>query len=60
MNKKPFYKVAHSFQITYHMNKKVAIYHLLICLSCGHWREVKSKRYNLVGHLFSCNFNHVD
>lgn len=56
----PYYRVAKAFQETYHMRKGVAIHHLVICLSCGHWRRIKSTSvtYQVIGRLFSCKETH--
>lgn len=54
---KPFYRVVHVYYLTYHMVRDRAVYHLVLCLSCGHWREIKTKTVliKLVGRLFSCS-----
>lgn len=56
ISKRPFYRVVRAFQETYHMRGKWAIYHIIICMSCGHWRRIQNKRtpLELIGRLFSC------
>lgn len=58
---KPFYRVARAFQTTYHMTKyQRCIHHLIICLSCGHWREIqhRANSQEILGRLFSCGESH--
>lgn len=56
MKNLPYYRVSRAFYVTYHTVKGRAVYHLVICLSCGHWREIQNKTpsTNLIGRLFSC------
>lgn len=58
VNNKPFYRVVKAFQVTYHMQGTKAIHHLVICLSCRHWREIRNKTHAtaIIGRLFSCGW----
>jgi hypothetical protein len=59
--KPPYFRVVRAFQETYHMRGTVAIHHLILCLSCGHWRRIQTKAHtiDLPGRLFSCKESHA-
>lgn len=60
MRSLPYYRIVRAFQETYHTTQKGNVYHLMICLSCGHWRRIRNHTtsMSIVGRLFSCKESH--